>query len=245
MRVVQLLGRHVAGGAAEAALDAQAGALARAGHPAVEVLREAEVGDERPAVGREEHVLRLHVAVDDAAGVRLAQGAPEQAAELGGAFDLEGTLLEEGSKRPAREEGHDEVGLTVGLPGAEERNEPLRLAEPRLEALLAREAGASLGVAALDELDRDRAAVLAATPEDDAEAAAADLVEDLVRACAHRSRLAARTLAVQRQRGPRGGARRPSRISTRGGGGGAPSAREAGSPPGRRSRSPGAASRRR
>ena len=66
----RLLGRDVVGGAEHAAGGGQALRLERAG--------DAEVGDLRAAVGVDQDVLRLHVAVDEAVGVR----ALERAADL-------------------------------------------------------------------------------------------------------------------------------------------------------------------
>jgi len=52
--------------------------LTRAGRVQVEVLPEAEVGDQGSPLGREEDVLGLEIAVDDPLGV----GLPDRVADL-------------------------------------------------------------------------------------------------------------------------------------------------------------------
>ena len=70
----QLLGREVRGRAGDRAGRGQvriaSTASTRSGSTAVLDAREPEVGDDRAAVARDEHVLRLDVAMDDAGGVR-------------------------------------------------------------------------------------------------------------------------------------------------------------------------------
>src|SRR5581483_7774237 len=152
---------HVADRPAELVRLRDRDALARALVVELEVLREAEVGDERVArvadavaADGEEDVLRLHVAVDDPLLVRAPERAREPGAERRDLARGERHAAEPLPERPAREERHDDVRPRL-VARVEERDEALRLAERSEEALLAREARALAAPGLLHDLDRD------------------------------------------------------------------------------------------
>jgi hypothetical protein len=187
LEVRDLLGGHVGGGAADRPALRDREALARALGLRVEVLREPEVRDERPAVGLEEHVLGLHVPVDDPPGVGDAERGRQAPAERDRLLDPERPAVEPVAQRAALDERHDDVSALARLAGVEERHEALGGAERREEPALPLEPGDRLlGVGAAEEhLHRDGRALRRARAQDDAHAAATDLALDLVRPDPH------------------------------------------------------------
>src|SRR5262249_54624611 len=95
-RVARLLRGHVARGPREGTLAGERDAPARPRRVDREVLREPQVGDEGPRVAllREEDVLGLEVAVDDAERVRPAERSGEGAPERERRRDVERTAAE-------------------------------------------------------------------------------------------------------------------------------------------------------
>jgi hypothetical protein len=146
-----------------------------------EVLRQAEVRDQRPPVGREQDVLRLQVPVDDPARVGAARRAREPLEERGRLARGQRPSLEARPQGPAGDERHDEERPLGRAPHVEQRHEAVGLAErgqqPPL-ALEARQAGAGPG--AQEELDRHVAPVGPASAVHGAHAAAADLAQERV-----------------------------------------------------------------
>src|SRR5581483_6236182 len=149
----ELLGGHVGGGPEERSRRGERVARARSLGGAVEVAPEAEVGEERLAVAREEDVLGLHVAVDDAAPVSRPERARELRAEARDLVDRQRALhIELAPERPALEERHDEVGPRLARPALDERHEAV--AEARLEPALPLEARHRVRVLDPEDLDR-------------------------------------------------------------------------------------------
>ncbi|CAM5728440.1 hypothetical protein STENM223S_00951 [Streptomyces tendae] len=91
--------------------------LAGAGDGRVAVyLRDAEVGEQHPAVPAEQHVAGLDVAVQDAGGVRGAQGAQHPQADAGGLARLDALLLlDRVGQRAALDQLHDDPRPAVVL----------------------------------------------------------------------------------------------------------------------------------
>src|SRR5581483_5326173 len=185
LRVLRLLGREVAERPLERPVLRDGDALARARSAPREVLREAEVGDERHALAREEDVLRLHVAMDDPERVRLPERARELRAERHRLRDGERPRLQALAERPALDEREDEVGRARDRPEVEHRHEAGGRSEPGLEAHLAVEAAESGLVGPAEHLERDEPPVGAARAVDGAGASLADRVEDGVGADLH------------------------------------------------------------
>jgi hypothetical protein len=147
------------------------------------VAREAEVEEDRHAVGREDHVVGLQVAVEDPVPVDLLDREGEVAHDLGGAAWLERLLAHGLSERLALDEIGDEV--VAAVLGAVERvdHDDRRMPYAREEARLAPEALelAGRGAVVEDQLEREPARGLGmADLVDDAHAAAAELADDLV-----------------------------------------------------------------
>ena len=86
-------------------------------------LGDPKVGDDRDAV-REEHVVGLDVAVDDAPCVRVAECARHVVQDPDGLAHRERrSLREAGAERLALHEGHRVVGHARGVPSREERDD--------------------------------------------------------------------------------------------------------------------------
>ncbi len=180
-----LLGGHVGGGAHELAL----GREARPGARFVEPLRDAEVEDPRRAdpvlrAGRvDDHVLRLQVAVDDPARVRVVDGVRHLREEREEpAHGLRRVVEERAERRPLREV-HGDVGAALVLAevvDADDRG----VVELGGGLGLAEEAPARhvvLEVPREEDLERERPVELGvARAVDDAHAAARDLLEEHV-----------------------------------------------------------------
>jgi len=174
----RLLGGAVAGGPEEPARDAEGGA----GGGGVEVAGEAEVGQADVAVGVDEDVGGLEVAVEDPAGVAVLDGVGEPGDDAGGLGRGEGALagdaLLEGL---ARDVLGDEVGGALVLADVEEVDD-VAVGDPAEGRRLAEEAPAvaRVGVAAgEEELEGDDAArPRGAGRVHDAHAAAGDLAEE-------------------------------------------------------------------
>jgi hypothetical protein len=152
-------------------------AIGRRGARRLERLGDAEVGDHRRAP-RQQHVLRLDVAVHDAARVRALQGG-EHVAQ-----DAQGGLVgdrPEGEPRPQRlplHERHRVVRQPVGHRPSGEHRDDVRVLEPGGEADLTREAlgGEPFGQLGGEHLDDDLTPErLVARDEDAAHAAAPEL----------------------------------------------------------------------
>ena len=138
----------------------------REGHP-LGGAGDAEVGDLDPAVGGDEEVRGLDVAVDDAGGVRHAEGLGRLGEQVAGRLGVEGgTGPQERRERLALDELHHEVGArgrraVVERAGAVvvDRRDPRVLQRGRvpglgLEALAEQRV---VGVLGLEHLHRDRA----------------------------------------------------------------------------------------
>ncbi len=184
-RIRELLGRHVTRGAAGGAGPRERDGPARARGFTVEVLREAEVRHEGGALGGEQHVLRLHVAVDDAALVSAPEGLGEGASERDRLLEAEPAARESLAKRSSREERHDEVRSAVDRPRVEERHEAVASGEEPEEPALSLEAREPVSVDPQEELERDLVAPRRARPEHGSGAASSELREDVVAAELH------------------------------------------------------------
>lgn len=99
------LGRDELQGADELAADGE-------GFLALDV-GDAEVGEDHAAVGAQQHVGRLDVAVDDADGVRGAQGTEDGDADAGGLRGLHRAALEDLVQGLAAHQLHDDPGQSV------------------------------------------------------------------------------------------------------------------------------------
>ena len=146
--------------------------------------RDAEVGDHRLALV-DEDVLRLDVAMDDVARVRVVERRRDLSRDGDGVVDREVALaVEPVAQRLALEEGHDVEQLAVGVARVEQRDD-VRMAEPRGDLDLAQEAIGPDGVGELrlEQLDGDLAAVPQVVGEiDGGHPAAADHALDAVAA---------------------------------------------------------------
>ena len=180
----------LAGGLLRAHVRGRADDHAGLGEPlgvarAFQHLADAEVRHQHLAVGGEEHVLRLDVAMDDAVAVGVVQGGrglardPERVAHrellLAGEAGAEGLALDVGHGEPE----------PAGRVARVEHGEDVRVLEPGREADLAKEAlgaesGGELGV---EDLEGDGAVVLeVAGEEDGGHATAAELALERVTA---------------------------------------------------------------
>src|SRR5581483_8965713 len=125
------------------------------------VARQAEVDDLGAALGVDEDVGRLHVAVDDARLVRVLERLRHVAGDLAGAApgDAVRRVLDELLEARARDELHREVERAADLARVEDRADvgvlELRRA-PRL-ALEALHRGLAARLLAVQDLERDRA----------------------------------------------------------------------------------------
>ncbi len=172
----QLLGRHVGDGADGAAGVGQAGLAGDLG--------QAEVGDADRAVGGEEDVGGLDVAVDDAAGVGSGEAVGGLGDDRQGLGWRERTAADPGAQALAAAEGHgDEHAAVLALADVVDRAD-VGAVEGRGGPGFVDEALAGLGV--VGELGREELEGHGA-PElevvglvDDAHGAAADLSEDAV-----------------------------------------------------------------
>ena len=153
-----------------------------------ERLGDAEVGHHR-AAGRQQHVVGLDVAVDEAAGVGVGKGARDLAAGGAPVGDRQrAALLQPPPERFALDERHREVGEAGDLAGREQRHD-VRVLEAGGELDLLLE---SLGAHARGELGREDL-------DDDAAAEAAVPGEE------HAAHAAAAELALEVERGAEGG----------------------------------------
>jgi hypothetical protein len=183
-----LLGRHVQRGAEHHAGLGQPRRVALAGR--AHVLRDAEVHDLDEVLvlaAQQEHVLRLHVAVDDALGVRGAQRRRDLLRDQQDALLGQRALAQQAlGERLALEELHHherpavaggaEVGDVDDVLVADRGGEPRLLLEPRDDLILAR-------VLVEQDLDRDALAdQRVGGLVDRAHAALADLARDVVAA---------------------------------------------------------------
>ena len=154
-------------------------------------LGDAEVGDLGGAVGHDQQVARLDVAVHDAGPVRGVQGAGGLGDDVEHDVGVEPAVpLDDLGQRLAVDQLHDQVRaaeravLAVvedpGDPGVGERGREARLgAEPGTELLV-------VGVHGRQHLDRDRPAEdLVATAPDLAHAAGSDPLEQRVTVVEH------------------------------------------------------------
>jgi hypothetical protein len=179
------------------------------------VLREPEVGDERLAVGREEDVLRLHVAVDDPQRVSAAEGDSEHTAEAHGLGEPERSLAKAFTQRPPGEERHDEEQARARVLGIEERNEPFPRAERRVKPSFTKEARRGVApFAPADELDGNFTPVPRAGAVDDASGPSTQLGDHLVSPEPH-GRLPGKHCTPQRARANPGRAQAQRRSSGR------------------------------
>ena len=182
-----LLGRHVGGGAKDApgvrvAPRRRVGS-ALEGRSRTQQLGEAEVDDLGVSRLGEHHVLRLQVAVNDAARVRLDQALGHLDREVERAGGLDRGARDRGGERPAAHQLHGDEGRSLGLVdlvdhrdgGVRERGSRARfLLEPSLLLGLAHGGGA-------EHLERDLPAQRRVEGAvDDADPAPADLLEHLV-----------------------------------------------------------------
>ena len=119
----------------------------------LEHLRDPEVGEVDAAVLVEEHVLRLHVAVDDALAVRVVEGVRHPAQDLDRPGQGDAPRLEQLRERAARHEPHRHPGdalRAVDVVGVD--GDDVRVLEPRDGLGLALEALGETGV--VQELPR-------------------------------------------------------------------------------------------
>ena len=94
-------------------------------------LRDAEVGDEHAAVGRQQDVRRLDVAVDDAAAVRGVERVGDLGQDRDGLARFHGTVLVEvvAQRRAVDELHHDRFEMILGA-GVVDRDDR-RVRQPR------------------------------------------------------------------------------------------------------------------
>ena len=170
----RLLGRHVGDGAGDAALAGDADGALADGEAEIDELDRGGAG----AVG-EEDVGGFEVAVDEAVLVGVAEGFAELGGELDGFFEGFGFAFLEAR---AFDQLHDEVGHVLVLADVVD-GDHVRVAEGGRGAGLAEEALAGVAdlVVGAEDLDRHRALeVRVPGAEDDAHAAAADLLVEAV-----------------------------------------------------------------
>ena len=135
-RPANLLRRHVPHRPDDDARDREAGgglglvqSLESEGPLRLHELGEAEVEELHPAVARQEDVLGLQVAVDDAGGVGGREALRDLDRGGGDGLDRERPAVEPVPERLALEELGDEVGDAVVAPDVED-GEDVRVAEP-------------------------------------------------------------------------------------------------------------------
>ena len=136
---------------------------------AAERARDAEVGDQRRTVRRQQDVLRLHVAVHHAMAVRVVERAGGLGPDPHRVLERELALpVQSASERLALDERHREPEMAAGLTGVEHRQD-VGMLQPRGEADLALEPlGAERdGQLRMEHLERDRAVVLEVVREKD------------------------------------------------------------------------------
>ncbi len=163
------------------------------------MLGEPEVGDERLSRGVEEHVLGLQVPVHDPARVSPSERRGERPSEGERRLDADRTS-EPLPECSSRHERHDEVRAPGSGARVEERHEPVLDREGAEEPLLPLEAGHALLLRPREDLEGHHLPRGRASPVDDAHAAPADRLQDLVGPYPHalvllsRSRAAAGTV---------------------------------------------------
>ena len=180
----RLLGRHVRRRAHARAVLRELHLRLRLtahGRGGVLELREAEIDDLRRALGRDEDVLGLEIAVHDALVVRLRERERDAARDGEEALERQRLADEVAAQRLALDELHREVRAPVRLADLVDRDE-VRVRHGGRRARLAQEAGAPSGIARdlfAQHLQRDRAAEALVVGEvDDAHAAAPELGDD-------------------------------------------------------------------
>ena len=163
---LSLLWRHVGEGADDVAWGGQSGGLREARDTEIHQL-----GAELP-LGRDDDVLRLDVAVNDAARMGMVERLAEVRADLTYLAVAEGALATEPGQRPALDQLGDEQGVAVLLPHLVEGDDAW-VVEARCGLGLAQDPFPGLP-SRFDRLDRD-SALEAPVPGlvDHAEAAAA------------------------------------------------------------------------
>jgi hypothetical protein len=133
----RLLGRHVRGGTQSHPHRRHRASVAIARR--AERLGHTEVGDHR-APARQQDVVRLDVAVHDAALVRVGERARHLAQEAHGLAEREFPLAHQScAERLAAHEGHREIRQSFRVTGGEERHD-VRMLEPCRQRDLAFEA---------------------------------------------------------------------------------------------------------
>ena len=148
-------------------------------------MRDAKVGDQRPAGARfEQNVVRLHVAVDDAASVRVGERPRHLAQHARGFGGRQGTAgTQPLAQRLAVDVAHDEEDEAIRLADAM-NGDDVRVRESRGHARLAEESFArcrGAGEVRREHLDGHVAIELHVAREvDDAHAAAAELALERV-----------------------------------------------------------------
>ncbi|PPS68592.1 hypothetical protein BZZ08_07386 [Streptomyces sp. MH60] len=117
-------------------------------------LRDAEVGEQHPAVVGEQHVARFDVAVQDAGGVRGAQGAQHPQADPGRLPRDDPLLVLDGvGQRAAFHQLHDDPGPAVVFEYVVHGDDG-RVVDPRRRARLAPGARQEYGLVALGDVER-------------------------------------------------------------------------------------------
>ena len=189
----ELLRRHVAERADDRRLVGQLVAVEALGLDGVAVRRrrprprlgQAEVEQLHHAVARDEDVLRLEVAMDDAARVRRREAVGDGRADLDGPPPRQRAALEEAAQRVALEQLRDDVGEVALLLELIERQD-VRMRDGRDRLRLALETDARLlvrGETVGEDFERDVAAdALVVGAVDLAHAACPDRLDDVVRA---------------------------------------------------------------
>ncbi len=127
----RLLGRHVREGADDVAGAGERLVARQVGDAEVEQL-----GRRAGRLGRDDHVLRLDVAVDDAAVVRVVERVGETEADPQDVAVAERAVALERRQRAAADQLGDQEPLAAGLAGVEHRHDP-RVVEPRRRQRLA------------------------------------------------------------------------------------------------------------
>jgi hypothetical protein len=225
----KLLGRHVGYGADQLARLGQAHTGFRLGgvsQVGPDSLREAEVEDLGPSVGRDEHVGAFQIAVHDAVRVRVGQRVRDLRAVAMNLGERQRLLARDDAERPAFHQLHRDVGLAVGLPHFEDRGDA-DVVQGRSGARLAQEPRARSRVfepIGWKELERDVAVeTLVVSAIDLAHAASAELLDDAVVAEVLDHGRSARSIR-RRQKDSRGahGPRQQARISREGSNGSQP-----------------------
>ena len=119
-RALRLLGRHVADSSDDHALARavvrQRGAARAFRRRRLEILRQTEVRDFRRAVSRKKDVVRLQIAVNDAARVRDRKGLRRRDRQIEQPLDRKRAALEQCRQRSSQHELRDDVGGAGLLP---------------------------------------------------------------------------------------------------------------------------------